>query len=380
MDVQGNEDIREILFQAVEHDRLHHALLFHGPEGIGKRRTAFRLAMYRTCPERRSGAGDCGGTCPSCTRMAEHYRLVIEDEEHEAFEKQQHPDLFYLEPYLKDEGLITIGDKSKAGQKRTAKGKKYDWYFGSIRWLQEHLKFKPHEALGSTVIIDHCERIQPDARQSLLKVLEEPPPNCLFILVTNKLDALLATYRSRCQPVRFRRFSRSRLAQLLESSFGYGPDESWLLAAISGGSLGEALDIDLPAWLEKRGLALEMIETAATPGWTSRQTLMEMAEAISRTAKQWDLLGREIPDRLGSLLRDLVALQNGAPAETLVNTDLAHELESLAGRLPRLDAGRASRLAGETYDSLGRNRNRRLVVETMLLELAGVLGTRRQPA
>jgi len=380
MDVLGNEDIRQILFQTVERGRLHHALLFHGPDGIGKRRMAFRLAMFRTCPERLSGAGDCGGTCPSCKRMAEHYRQVAGDDGREAYEKQQHPDLFYLEPYLKDEGWIIIGDKTKAGEKRKAKGKKYDRYFGSVRWLREHLRLKPSEAVGSTVIIDQPERIQHDARHSLLKILEEPPPNCLFILVTNQLDALLATYRSRCQSVRLRCFPRARLAELLQMAFDFDPDEARLLAAISGGSLGHALGLDLETWREKRALALEMVLTAARPGWGARQTLMEMAEAVARSAKQWELVGREIPEQIGSLLRDLVALQSGAAEEALVNPDLAAELGPLAHRLPRLDPGRASRLAGEAYRDLERNRNRRLVFETMLLELSGIFGTHRQPA
>lgn len=375
MDVLGNEANRNMLFRAVEADRLHHALLFHGPEGVGKRRMAFRLAMYRTCPQRLEGAGDCGGGCPSCSRMREHYRRIVLPGPEEAYEKQQHPDTFYLEPYDKDSGWILFGDSEKKGKKKSRGGIIVDEWYGSVRWLQDQLRLKPHEAIGTTVIIDHCERIQHEARQGLLKVLEEPPPNCLIILVTSQTDALLSTYRSRCQAVRFRRFDRALLEEILRERFDRPPREARLLAGISGGSLGRALEIDIESWREKCALALEMAETAARPGWAARQALMEMAGAISGSKKQWELVGREIPEILGSLVRDLLHLRSGSPADHLANPDLAEELRVLAEGLGDVEVGMGYRLAEDVKRGLEQNLNRRLVCETMLINLRRMFGT-----
>ena len=375
MDMLGNEANQEMLFRAVEADRLHHALLFHGPEGVGKRRMAFRLAMYRTCPQRLEGAGDCGGGCPSCSRMREHYRRIVQPGLEEAYEKQQHPDLFYLEPYDKDTGWILFGDREKKGKKKKGGGKNVDEWYGSVRWLQEHLRFKPHETIGLTVIIDRPDRIYHEARNALLKTLEEPPPGCLFILVTSKPDALMSTYRSRCQPVRFRRFDRTMLEEILRERFDRPPDEARLLAGVSGGSLGRALEIDIDSWREKRALALEMVETAARPGWAARQSLMEMADAISRSKNQWELVGRDIPEILGSLMRDLLRLRSGSLESELTSADLAEELRVLAGRLDSVDPGMVYRLAEDVKRGLERNLNRRLVCETMLINLKGMFDT-----
>jgi DNA polymerase-3 subunit delta' len=353
MDILGNEDIQQILFRSAKADRLHHALLFHGPEGVGKRRMALRLAMYRTCPQRLEGAGDCGGSCPSCTRMARQY---------ESRDRQHHPDLYFLEPEGKEPGVIKIGERQNP-----------DW--GTIRWLNHQVRLCPQEAVGNTFIIDRPERIQHEARHSLLKTLEEPPTACLIILVSSQPNALMPTIRSRCQSVRFRGFSRTRLAEVLRDHFQRAPAEARLLAGIAGGSLGRALSLDLDAWRDQRGLALEMVETAARPGWGARQTLMEMADAVSGSVKKWELVGRGIPDLLGSLLRDLVLLQSGSAEELLESSDLADELRVLAGRLPPVDPGRAYQLAAEVKTGLERNRNRRLVCEMMLISLSGIFGT-----
>jgi len=374
MEILGNESIQELLFRAAEGERLHHALLFHGPDGVGKRRMAFRLAMYRTCPQRLGGEGDCGGACPSCARMARHYEKILVPGPDEAYEKQQHPDLFYLEPYAPDTGWILFGDINERGRKKSRGGRKVDGYYGSIRWLQERLRLKPHEAIGFTVIIDQCDRIQHEARQSLLKVLEEPSPGCLFILVTSKPDALLATYRSRCQPVRFSRFGRQELERILVERCDRSPADAALLASVSGGSLGGALSLDLDNWREKRALALEMVRAAARPGWASRQTLMEMAGAISATAKQWERVGRGVPRILGSLARDLSLLQSGAGGAMLANPDLAGELGRLAGELPAVDPRAAFGLADDVRQGLERNHNRRLVCEMMLVRLSELFG------
>lgn len=365
MDVLGNEANQEMLFRAVQADRLHHALLFHGPAGVGKRRMAFRLAMYRTCPQRLEGAGDCHGRCPSCSRMLKHYDHLQQPDHEQGTMRQFHPDLIYLEPPEKESGVITIGNKSK---------KPEEWA-GSIRWLIQQLHLKPNEAIGHSVIIDCPERIQHEAMHTLLKTLEEPPPGCLIILVTSQPDALLATYRSRCQAVRFRCFHRERLEEILREHYDHSAEDARLLAGVARGSLGRALNLDMKSWLEKRGLALEMVETASRTGWAARQTLMEMAAGISRSKKQWDLVGREIPELLGCLLRDLLRIRSGLPGAQLTSPDLADELRLISGRLTTIDPGMAYRLAEDVKQGLKRNLNRRLVCETMLINMRRTFGT-----
>lgn len=143
--------------------RLHHAWLLHGPEGTGKRDFALALATSRLCRERAPDGSPCGH-CKSCGLIR----------------AGSHPDLLLIEPEengaaLKIDRVRQIGDFVN----RTAA------YSGSARIVI----LAPAEALGQ------------GAANALLKSLEEPPGDSLFLLISHVPGALLPTIRSRCQPL-----------------------------------------------------------------------------------------------------------------------------------------------------------------------------------
>lgn len=148
---------------AIAKGRLHHALLFTGPAGVGKRTAALALASALDC-DVAPGVG-CG-TCSACSRIAEGI----------------HPDVITL---AREGAAQIVPIETVRAQVIAAVG------------------LPPHEARERVFLIDEATALQPAAANALLKTLEEPPARTRFVLMTVAPDQLLPTIRSRCQRISF---------------------------------------------------------------------------------------------------------------------------------------------------------------------------------
>ncbi|MBQ1249746.1 MAG: DNA polymerase III subunit delta', partial [Selenomonadales bacterium] len=157
--IVGQEDAVSRLRRLVRGVRMPHALLFAGPESVGKYLTAKTLAAALLCE---SDDAPCG-TCQAC-RLAEN---------------ESHPDLVIVRP---DKQNIKIGE---------------------IRKMQKDLSLAPYMAQRRVCIIDEADKMRDEAANSILKTLEEPVGDVVFILITAKRYQLLDTIRSRCMLVEF---------------------------------------------------------------------------------------------------------------------------------------------------------------------------------
>lgn len=145
--------------------RLPHAILLQGPAGLGKGAFAWRLAHFLLCVNRGADASACG-TCHSCTLFA----------------AGTHPDLLTVRP-PEDSATIPVDQ---------------------VREVRDFLALKPHTAAHKLVLLAPAEAMNVNAANALLKVLEEPPPGGVLVLVTAQPARLPATLRSRCSAIAFR--------------------------------------------------------------------------------------------------------------------------------------------------------------------------------
>lgn len=163
------------LFQqlSADRERMPHALLLHGPAGVGKRDLGLALAQWFVC-EAPGEAGACGA-CDACNW----------------FEQGNHPDYRYLEP--KEEETDDSGKVTKKASKEIK--------VEQVREITEFLSLSAHRGGWRVALIHPAEYMNAAAANALLKTLEEPPPRVLLILVSHQAGRLLPTVRSRCRKV-----------------------------------------------------------------------------------------------------------------------------------------------------------------------------------
>jgi DNA polymerase-3 subunit delta' len=163
------------LFQQLSADRarMPHALLLHGPAGVGKRDLGLALAQWVLC-EAPTPTGACG-ECDACNW----------------FVQGNHPDYRYLEP--KEEETDETGKVIKKASKEIK--------VEAVREITEFLYLSAHRGGWRSAVIYPAEFMNAAAANALLKTLEEPPPRVLLILVSHQPGRLLPTVRSRCRKV-----------------------------------------------------------------------------------------------------------------------------------------------------------------------------------
>jgi DNA polymerase-3 subunit delta' len=242
-DVIGQGEIKQRLQQAVEENRIPHALLLVGPLGNGKLALALAFAQYINCSDRKNG--DSCGVCSSCRK----YSKLIHPDLHFTFpvirttaiDKPTSVDYiakwrqyFTENPYPKYEKWIQfIADENKQGV----------IFVEEARDLIHRLNQKSYEAEYKVSIIWLPETMHSHCANKILKILEEPPVKTLFILVSEAEEKLLSTIRSRCQVIRVPKIGDKDLESHLA---GLGLDEDInpeTIARLSQGNYLTALEI-----------------------------------------------------------------------------------------------------------------------------------------
>ena len=312
-------------------DRLPHALLIRGPQGIGKLAFATALAQVLLC-ERPTGEGAACGTCRSCTWMVQG----------------SHPDFRLLEPRPAEEA-------GEAGEGREKKAStQIDVH--QVRALADFVYLSSHRGGARVTLVHPAESLNINAANALLKGLEEPPPRTYFLLVTHRWHQLLPTIRSRCQDVAL---PLPEPKAALEWLSARGTANAELALAQAGGAPLLAATLDEDYWHTRSRLLESIVAADFDP--------LRAAEALRDAA----------PDLVVSLLQrwsfDL-AFQRVA-GRVRYNPDHAKTVAGLARRLDALEVLRFQRRMVRLQREVHHPLNARLFLEDLLLAYAGLLRT-----
>jgi len=355
----GNEATVRYLRESIAADRLPHALILAGPRGAGKYTLAMMLAQTVNCldPKITDGLPDYCGVCANCVRIGQAMDLdtrvdeaVATREEMREVDKketriliQTHPDVLVIPP---DPPQLLI----KLGQVRT---------------LVREICRMPAEAKRAFYIFTSAAFMK-EAANSLLKVLEEPPPHACIILLAENLGDLLPTIRSRGCIFRLGAVPVELLEKLLaERRAEMRPAQRALVARLAQGAVGEALGFDLEAYQASRADALLILRNAVRePDFSAlfrmTETYRAGAEGQEKTA---DMLGAML-----SVLEDLLLMQSGSP-KLVRNVDLEKELAAMAGQVTLEWIEEAERGVHRVRSGMRRNLLRSLSLDAFATEM-----------
>jgi DNA polymerase-3 subunit delta' len=257
-----------------------------------------------------------------------------------------HPDVLRV-------GLLT---DERTGRPKTEIG------IDQMREVTSLASLLPYEGKYRLFIIDGAERLSKEAANALLKTLEEPPPQVVFLLLTAAEGALLPTVTSRCQRLELRPLPEAEVSRFLEAT-GLEPEEARLRARLSGGCPGRGVDGE---FFRRREEALAQAEELLSQGRGERLSLA--AQMAARYERERDMA---VLDLWLGWWRDLLLVGAGCPG-AVANADRAEGLERAAGALSLSQIRAALYSLRATIDGLRRHANPRLALEVLVLSLPRV--------
>lgn len=317
-DVFGHSLQISLLKRAIKNERMAHSYLFLGSDGIGRKFVAIQFAKAINCLNRKDE--DSCDRCTSCKKIDQNI----------------HPDVLVLEP---------SGQTLKVDQ---------------IREMQKDLSYRPYEGKRRICILSGADRMAPNMSNTLLKTLEEPPLHTLIILLANHERAMLPTIVSRCQIIRFHQLPLSMVSNWLIKERGVRQEEAILLASLSNGSIGRALEIRKEIETIPRELLLSELIGSKCLTIENMSNILELLE--QREEREDVILILEV---CKTLLRDMIMVkinENG-----LINFDLLGKIKKISQNwgikalLTRID------LLHQTMFAIRNNANTKLAIKALMI-------------
>lgn len=281
-EIKGQEKAIHILQRAIQNNHIAHAYLFTGPEGVGKRITALAFAQYLNCESPDFATFHSCEHCPACIQAS----------------CGSHPDIILLEP---------DGTSIKIEQ---------------IRNLLNKVSLHNYESTYKIIIINDAHLMTEQAANCLLKTLEEPTENTVFVLITALVQNLPITVLSRCQQIQFNSLSPLLIQNILQQLYPERQSQIGLVSALAKGSVSMAENL----------LANEEIASA-------RQDFYQLLINITHSSPsqiigwcaQWDKNKKMVKSllELGQLwYHDILLVTTAGALELLINQDYLAPLKT----------------------------------------------------
>ena len=328
----GQPKAVNLLQRALSGGRLAHAYLFTGPDGVGKATAARAVAATLLCREENDTA-PCG-RCPGCLKFA----------------SGNHPDFLHIRP---DGAVIKIDQ---------------------VRELKKALAFPPLEARLRVTLLEEVHTMRREAANSLLKLLEEPPPGNLLLLTADEAEPLLPTIVSRCQVIPFSPLPLAvTTAILLKMHPGLDQESARILAGLAAGSPGRTKGIHHAELLQLHRDILTGLLAAHESEADRVETALSLAARVAKSEALETLL-----DLLRIFFKDVMAACCRPPSAGGEAHHLAQQLGQARERWNLEELSDSIQPIDYALQGLARNCNRQLVCEVLFLKL--LTGPVRQQA
>lgn len=352
------------LKSAIERQRVAHAYLFHGPDGVGKRAAALVFAQTLLCEAVERPCGSCN----ACTKSArlihpDVHMLIPQPNDAKAAEVQERVLHLAEEPYA----TIDYVRRAKLNEPGSSSSKQVQYSVDRINEeLRQIMRFRPVEGQYKIAILSDADLLRKEAANAFLKLLEEPTAQTVFVLTSSRPDRMLPTILSRCQHLRFDRLGADQIeAALVKRGLAVGP-AAHAMARMADGSFARALDL---AASEELMAAREEVLTflrRSYKAWAESGKMAEQIEAISRQGREQI---KFILELMLGWIRDLNLIRVLGADAPIVNTDQTQEIRDFAKALSKADPEVMAQLVEECIVRVERNANSRLVLTVLAQSL-----------
>jgi len=257
-DIKGQDFVVNFFKRAKSNNKLAQAYLFHGPFGVGKELVAKTFAKVLNCEKLDNDSCD---VCNSCMRI----------------DKKEYPDVTWFYP---------------EGASRSIK-------IEQVRNIQKFMSWKAFEGRFKVCIIVDAETLTIEAGNALLKILEEPPANAVFILISSLPETVLQTIKSRSQAIQFSNLNIDIVKKILCEKQDIAKEEIELLSYLSFGSVGRALELRDKDVSFRRKLILDVL---AKGSFKDMIELMAKVNEINESLKSYkENLAIQLRQKNGSI-------------------------------------------------------------------------------
>ena len=335
-DFWGNRHVTEAIEQMVAQDRLSQTLLFSGPEGVGKATLARRLGARLLGHAEKIERDD--------QSLAHNIEIIADREKWNSEKRNDDPLFFSAHP-----DFVTFPPDGPLRQISIPQS----------RLIKERAPFLPHHGSRRIFLIDHVDRANDQAANSLLKTLEEPPAHLIIIMTAENAYDLLPTIRSRAVPFQFAPLSPEEMRQFAKAR---ALEQSERRLALAAGSPGVAVALDLEVYDKRRAAMLLLLQVAA--GAAPFANWIPVSEGIGRSKS--DKLDFYLKV-LYELLRDLMLLHEGVGE--IRNVDIRRDLEKLAAHIHFAWIRKAVKQVDEIAQLIRRNIQKTIALDALILEL-----------
>lgn len=308
-DIVGHEKILQRFEKSALSGRLASTYLFVGPDGIGKRTFALKLAQGMLCESNEQDELHPCGHCPCCQQVL----------------ASTHPDLIQIQK-PSDKNVIPVELFIGEREKRRQEGLCHD------------ISLKPFHGKRKVAIIDDADYMNAEAANSLLKTLEEPPPNSILILIGTSEHRQLQTIISRSQVIRFQTLSTAQVLSILnEESLVESELPLEQIASAAGGSVQRAIKLSDPDFFEFRSQLLHQLATLDPGQGGFTKSIIDFVDSTGKDASVRRATLSEIANMSIEFFSSCIntALQTEA-GESLENSGMstatANALEALRAR------------------------------------------------
>lgn len=246
-EVIGNEELKVRLMKMADSGRTSHSMMFIEQDGCGALAMVLAFVQYLSCPDKIPGVDSCG-VCPTCRKIAAlqhqdlHFVFPVNATANAGSSKKPVSDTFISEwrelftgnHYFTERNLYAkLGIEDKVGIISVLESKN----------ILDKLSLKSYEGFNKYMVIWLPERMNAEAANRLLKIVEEPSPDTYFLFVTHAPENVLNTIRSRTLPIRMYPAEVADVAQVLQSRRRFSFEEAVAFAKTALGSIGTAMDM-----------------------------------------------------------------------------------------------------------------------------------------